>query len=111
MHTHPARALAVCSPGHGRLHLFVGAEDDTVRHQAFDGGWHPWRTLDRPWPAPGTPGATGAPGFNWLSATAMLADDGEVYCFEVNPCPAFTYYESHTGQPIARAVARALARG
>ncbi|MFF9642964.1 glutathione synthase [Kitasatospora aureofaciens] len=41
----------------------------------------------------------------------MLADDGEVYCFEVNPCPAFSYYESHTGQPIARAVALALARG
>ncbi|MEU4117067.1 hypothetical protein AB0F71_21525 [Kitasatospora sp. NPDC028055] len=89
MHTHPARALAVCSPGHGRLHLFVGAEDGTVRHQAFDGGWHPWRTLDRPWPAPGTPGATGAPGFNWLSATAVegrpvevfaLGADGELRC-------------------------------
>ncbi|MHA7962279.1 ATP-grasp domain-containing protein [Streptomyces sp. L500] len=40
----------------------------------------------------------------------MLADDGEVYCFEVNPCPAFTYYEAHTGQPIARAAALALAR-
>ncbi|MEV7392559.1 MULTISPECIES: ATP-grasp domain-containing protein [unclassified Streptomyces] len=41
----------------------------------------------------------------------MLADDGEVYCFEVNPCPAYTYYQAHTGQPIARAVALALARG
>jgi hypothetical protein len=34
---------------------------------------------------------------------------GEVVCFEVNPSPAFSYYESHTGQPIARAVARYLA--
>jgi len=34
---------------------------------------------------------------------------GEVVCFEVNPSPAFSYYEGHTGQPIARAVARYLA--
>lgn len=34
--------------------------------------------------------------------------DGRFYCFEVNPSPAFSYYESHTGQPIARAVARHL---
>ncbi|MFD4535840.1 ATP-grasp domain-containing protein [Kitasatospora sp. NPDC059811] len=40
----------------------------------------------------------------------MLADDGEVYCFEVNPCPAFNYYEANTGQPIAHAIALALAR-
>ncbi|MER7582388.1 glutathione synthase [Kitasatospora sp. NPDC097691] len=39
----------------------------------------------------------------------MLTDDGDVYCFEVNPSPAFTYFESHTGQPIARAIARSLA--
>jgi hypothetical protein len=26
----------------------------------------------------------------------------------VNPSPAFSYYESHTRQPIARAVARYL---
>ncbi|MDQ4130320.1 MAG: ATP-grasp domain-containing protein [Actinomycetota bacterium] len=37
-----------------------------------------------------------------------LAPDGEVYCFEVNPSPAFSYYESHTGQPIRHAVARYL---
>ena len=35
--------------------------------------------------------------------------DGSVYCFEVNPSPADSYYESHTGQPIAQAVARYLA--
>lgn len=38
----------------------------------------------------------------------MLTDDGNVYCFEVNPSPAFSYFESHTGQPIARAIALAL---
>jgi glutathione synthase/RimK-type ligase-like ATP-grasp enzyme len=38
-----------------------------------------------------------------------ITPDNEVYCFEVNPSPAFSYYESHTGQPIAAAVARHLA--
>lgn len=37
--------------------------------------------------------------------------DGEWYCFEVNPSPAFTYYESRTRQPIGRAIARFLATG
>ncbi len=37
------------------------------------------------------------------------APDGSIYCFEVNPSPAFSFYESHTGQPIARAVANYLA--
>lgn len=34
--------------------------------------------------------------------------DGEWYCFEVNPSPAFTYYETSTGQPIAAAIAGLL---
>ena len=33
---------------------------------------------------------------------------GEWFCFEVNPSPAFSYYENQTGQPIAAAVARLL---
>jgi glutathione synthase/RimK-type ligase-like ATP-grasp enzyme len=37
--------------------------------------------------------------------------EGEWYCFEVNPSPAFTYYESRTGQPIGRAIAKLLAAG
>jgi glutathione synthase/RimK-type ligase-like ATP-grasp enzyme len=35
-----------------------------------------------------------------------LSDSGRIVCFEVNPSPAFSYYERHTGQPIAAAVAR-----
>lgn len=38
-----------------------------------------------------------------------FADDGRVYCFEVNPSPAYSYYELGTGQPIARAIARLIA--
>jgi hypothetical protein len=35
--------------------------------------------------------------------------DNRVYCFEVNPSPAYSYYESNTGQPISSAVADYLA--
>ncbi|MGA3092428.1 MAG: hypothetical protein ABSD75_27805 [Terriglobales bacterium] len=37
--------------------------------------------------------------------------EGEWYCFEVNPSPAFTCFEQRTRQPIAEAVARLLACG
>jgi hypothetical protein len=37
--------------------------------------------------------------------------DGDWYCFEVNPSPAFTYYQEATDQPISRAIARLLADG
>jgi glutathione synthase/RimK-type ligase-like ATP-grasp enzyme len=33
---------------------------------------------------------------------------GEWYCFEVNPSPAFSYYEAATHQPIAEAIAGLL---
>jgi glutathione synthase/RimK-type ligase-like ATP-grasp enzyme len=36
---------------------------------------------------------------------------GKWFCFEVNPSPAFSYYENETGQPIAAAVARLLQAG
>jgi glutathione synthase/RimK-type ligase-like ATP-grasp enzyme len=38
-----------------------------------------------------------------------ITPDGEVFCFEVNPSPAFSYYELNTGQPISSALARLLA--
>ena len=38
-----------------------------------------------------------------------ITPQGEVYCFEVNPSPAYSYYESQTGQPISAAIARYLA--
>ncbi|MCC6188381.1 MAG: hypothetical protein IT318_05075 [Anaerolineales bacterium] len=36
---------------------------------------------------------------------------GDYYCFEVNPCPGFLYYEKHTGQPISLALASLLREG
>lgn len=37
--------------------------------------------------------------------------EGEWFCFEVNPCPGFLYYERHSGQPISAALADLLAAG
>ena len=37
--------------------------------------------------------------------------DGRWYCFEVNPSPGFTWFQTMTGQPIAQAVGRLLAIG
>jgi glutathione synthase/RimK-type ligase-like ATP-grasp enzyme len=39
-----------------------------------------------------------------------LSPDDEWYCFEVNPSPGFTYYQSHTGQDIAGEIADLLIR-
>jgi hypothetical protein len=33
-----------------------------------------------------------------------LAPGGQVYCFEVNPSPAYSYYQEQTGQDIASAI-------
>lgn len=37
--------------------------------------------------------------------------EGEWFCFEANPSPAFTYYETRAGLLIGRAIARLLASG
>jgi hypothetical protein len=50
-----------------------------------------------------------AMGLAFSGIDLKITPDGQVYCFEVNPSPAYTYYETHTGQPIALAVARYLA--
>jgi hypothetical protein len=48
-------------------------------------------------------------GLRFSGIDLRITPDDEVVCFEVNPCPAYSYYEGHTGQPIARAVAHHLA--
>jgi RimK-like ATP-grasp domain len=54
-------------------------------------------------------GLTAALGLEVAGIDLRMTPEGEAYCFEVNPSPAFSYYEDSTGQPIARAVARHLA--
>jgi glutathione synthase/RimK-type ligase-like ATP-grasp enzyme len=48
-------------------------------------------------------------GLAFAGIDLKITPDGQVYCFEVNPSPAFSYYEMNTGQPIAATVARYLA--
>lgn len=40
-----------------------------------------------------------------------LTPDGDYVCFEANPSPAYSYYQDHTGQPIAEELVRYLAGG
>jgi RimK-like ATP-grasp domain len=54
-------------------------------------------------------GLAGALGLHFAGVDLRRTPDGEWVCFEVNPSPAFSYYQSRTGQPIADAVARLLA--
>lgn len=51
----------------------------------------------------------GALGLAFAGIDLKITPEGAVYCFEVNPMPAFSYYQDHTGQPIARQVALYLA--
>lgn len=48
-------------------------------------------------------------GLRFSGLDLRVPEEGEAVCFEVNPCPAYAYYEGHTGQRIAAAVARHLA--
>jgi uncharacterized circularly permuted ATP-grasp superfamily protein len=54
------------------------------------------------------PGAPDTRMLEFYAADLARAPDGRWFCFEVNPSPGFTYYESHTGQPIAAAIADML---
>lgn len=43
-------------------------------------------------------------GFALTGIDLRITQDGCYYCFEVNPSPAFSFYEARTGQPIAAAL-------
>jgi glutathione synthase/RimK-type ligase-like ATP-grasp enzyme len=47
-------------------------------------------------------------GLAFAGIDLKITPDDRVYCFEVNPCPAFSYYEANTGQPISQGVAAYL---
>jgi hypothetical protein len=47
-------------------------------------------------------------GLAFAGIDLKITPENHVYCFEVNPSPAFSYYESQTAQPISRAVAEYL---
>lgn len=45
---------------------------------------------------------------NFSGIDLRFAEDGRVYCFEVNPMPGYSYYELNTGQKIAETLAQYL---
>jgi hypothetical protein len=47
-------------------------------------------------------------GLRFSGIDLRITPAGRAVCFEANPCPGYSYYEGHTGQPIARALARHL---
>ncbi len=50
-------------------------------------------------------------GLAFAGIDLRIGQDGEATCFEVNPSPAFSFYQANTGQPIAASLARYLAGG
>lgn len=44
-------------------------------------------------------------GLPFAGLDLKITPHDEVYCFEVNPSPGFSYFQQETGQPIADAVA------
>lgn len=51
---------------------------------------------------------TEALGLYFSGIDLRFTSDGQVYCFEVNPMPGYSYYESNTGQPISQYLAEFL---
>jgi hypothetical protein len=47
-------------------------------------------------------------GLEFAGIDLKITPDGDVYCFEVNPSPAYTYFSGQTRQPIPEALARHL---
>jgi RimK-like ATP-grasp domain len=47
-------------------------------------------------------------GLDFAGIDLKVTSNHEVFCFEVNPSPAYSYYQSNTEQPIARSVAEYL---
>ena len=51
---------------------------------------------------------TRALGLVFAGIDLKITPDDRVVCFEVNPSPAYSYYESHSGQAISSGVAYCL---
>jgi hypothetical protein len=103
-----------------RVHV-IGAEviatrvDSTgtdYRYAARDG----LETTLRPWQldprlADACVALSAALGLAFSGIDLRITPDGDVVCFEVNPSPAYSYYEANAGQPISKALARYLLGG
>jgi hypothetical protein len=87
----------------------VDSDGTDYRYAARDG----LETSLRPWEleprlASACVALSSALGLPFSGIDLRITPDGDVYCFEVNPSPAYSYYEANTGQPIALTLARYL---
>lgn len=79
------------------------------RYAARDGGSTELSAIDLPVELAGRRiEMTAALGLALAGIDLRRTPGGEFYCFEVNPSPAFSYYELNTGQPISSAIAAYL---
>ena len=96
--------------GHEVIATRVDSSGTDYRYAARDGletALEPWRLEPRL--AATCVALSSALGLAFSGIDLRITPDGEVYCFEVNPSPAYSYYEANAGQPIAMALARFLA--
>jgi glutathione synthase/RimK-type ligase-like ATP-grasp enzyme len=89
----------------------VACDADDYRYAAVQG--HPEAEL-APFDLParvedGCRRLTAELGLTVAGIDLRITPEGDWYCFEVNPSPAFSFYQHATGQPIARAIACLLA--
>jgi glutathione synthase/RimK-type ligase-like ATP-grasp enzyme len=61
-----------------------------------------------PWLAERCVALTAGLGLVLAGIDLRIGPDGVATCFEVNPSPSYSYYQAHTGQPIAADLARVL---
>ena len=90
----------------------VDSTGTDYRYAARDG----LETTLRPWQldprlAEACVSLSAALGLAFSGIDLRVTPDGEVVCFEVNPSPAYSYYEANAGQPISKTLARYLLGG
>ncbi|GAB4100720.1 hypothetical protein [Sinomonas halotolerans] len=90
----------------------IASEATDYRYATRDGGSAELRPADLPEPLlERCIGLADSLGLPLAGIDLRLAPEGRVVCFEVNPSPAFSYYESQTGQRISAAIAEWLLDG
>jgi len=105
----PGHDYRVHVVGHDVFACEITSEADDYRYAAQQGAYVDIRASDLPQDM--------ADHCRALAATMNLpvagidlrcTPDGQWYCFEINPSPAFSYYQAATNQPIDEAIARLL---
>lgn len=102
----PGFDLRVHVIGRETIATRVDSTGTDYRYAARDG----LETELRPWTLEPDLAATcvelsAALGLAFSGIDLRITPDGAVYCFEVNPSPAYSYYEANAGQPISAALA------